>query len=97
MKEKARFLRILGDETKLRIIQHLLKGELCVCKIIPITGRAQSTVSTHLNDLEKTGVLESRRVGKYIHYKIKNKKVYGLCKLLGIKKAKAKKIKCRRR
>lgn len=97
MKEQARFLRILGDETKLKMIQRLLNGELCVCKLIPITGRAQSTVSAHLNDLEKIGILDSKRVGRYIHYKIKNKKVYGLCKLLGIKKAKAKKIKCRRR
>lgn len=96
MREQARFLRILGDETKLKMIQRLLNGELCVCKLIPVTGRAQSTVSSHLNDLEKIGILESKRAGKYIHYRIKDKKVYGLCKLLGIKKVKSKRVRCRK-
>lgn len=84
LKENAQFLRMLGDETKLRIIQYLLSGELCSCEFIPITKRAQSTVSTHLRDLEKIGILDSRRDGRNIYYKIKNKKIYGLCKLLGI-------------
>lgn len=86
---------MLGDETKLKMIQHLLNGKLCVCKLIPITGRAQSTVSAHLNDLEKTGILESKRSGKYIYYRIKDKKVYKLCKLLGIRKVKSKRRICR--
>lgn len=85
MKEKAKFLRILGDETKLKIIQHLLKGELCACKLIPITKRAQSTVSTHLTDLENVGILKSRRKGRNIFYKINDKRVYDVCRVLNIK------------
>lgn len=88
LKEQARFLKILGDETKLKIIRHLLNRELCSCKFISITGRAQSTVSTHLRDLEKEGILQSRRDGRNIYYSIKDKKVYDLCRLLGIKKIK---------
>jgi ArsR family transcriptional regulator len=94
LSEKARFLRILGDETKLKIIQYLLNGEQCACKLVPYTKRAQSTVSTHLTDLERTGILESRREGRNIYYKIRDKKVYGLCKLLGIKRLKAIKNTC---
>jgi len=94
LKENARFLRILGDETKLKIIRHILNGEICSCEFISITERAQSTVSTHLNDLEKEGVLKSRREGRNIYYSIKDKRIYGICKLLGIKKNKIRKNEC---
>ncbi len=84
LKEKARFLRILGDETKLKMIRKLLSGEVCACKLVPVAGRAQSTVSLHLKDLENVGILESRREGRNIYYKIKDKRVYDLCGMLGI-------------
>ena len=85
LKKNARFLKILGDETKLKILRHLLNGEVCSCKFISVAGRAQSTVSTHLNDLEKEGVLKSRREGRNIYYSLKDKRVYDIFKLLGIK------------
>ena len=90
----ARFLRSLGDETKLKIIRHLLNGETCSCKFISVTGRAQSTVSTHLNDLEKTGILKSRREGRNIFYSIEDERVFGIFKLLGVKPVKFGKNKC---
>ena len=96
LKENARFLKSLGDETKLKIIKHLLNGEVCSCEFISITKRAQSTVSTHLNDLEKEGVLKARRKGRNIYYSIKNKTVYSICKLFGIKKNKFKTNKFRK-
>ncbi|MHA1470049.1 MAG: ArsR/SmtB family transcription factor, partial [Candidatus Asgardarchaeia archaeon] len=70
LKENARFLKLLGDETKLKIVKRLLSGELCSCQFIPITGRAQSTVSSQLRALEKEGVLQSRRDGRNIYYSI---------------------------
>ena len=94
LKKDAQFLRILGDETKLKIIQTLLNGEMCSCKFINITERAQSTVSTHLRDLEKEGILQSRREGRNILYSIKDKRVYELCKLLSIKKSKINEDRC---
>ena len=84
LKEKAKFLKILGDETKLKMIQKLLSGEVCACKLVPVAGRAQSTVSLHLTDLENAGILESRRDGRNIYYKIKDKRVYDLCRMLVI-------------
>ncbi|MFH1126763.1 MAG: metalloregulator ArsR/SmtB family transcription factor [archaeon] len=86
MREKARFLKMLGDETKLRIIQCLLCGEVCACKLVPVAERAQPTVSAHLNDLERAGILESRRDGRNVYYKIRDARVFGLCKLMGIEK-----------
>ncbi len=94
LKENAGFLKILGDETKLKIIKHLLNGEICSCQFISVTGRAQSTVSTHLRDLEKENILQSRRDGRNVYYSIKDKRVYDLCKLLGIEKTKVRKNVC---
>lgn len=94
LNKSAGFLRILGDETKLKIIRHILNEEICSCEFISVTGRAQSTVSAHLNDLEKEGVLKSRREGRNIYYSIKDKRVYSICKLLGIKKNKIRKNIC---
>ncbi|NOZ80320.1 MAG: helix-turn-helix transcriptional regulator [DPANN group archaeon] len=94
LKKDARFLRMLGDETRLKIIQTLLGGEMCSCKFINITERAQSTVSSHLRDLEKEGILRSRREGRNILYSIKDKRVYELCKLLNIRGSKVNEDRC---
>ena len=94
MKDKANFLRILGDETKLKLIQLLLGGELCVCVLYPALERAQSTISKHLNDLERIGILKSRREGKSVYYSISDKRVLALCRLLDIKPKKISKMTC---
>lgn len=71
-KIKVKLLKALGDETRLDIVRCLLDGEKCACKVVPASGKAQPTVSRHLKILEGAGVLESRRVGVNIWYKIKS-------------------------
>jgi len=75
MQEKTEIFKALADPTRLRIVEFLLSGEQCVCRIIPHTGRAQSTVSLQLAKLENLGVLKSRRDGQKIFYHISNDKV----------------------
>ncbi|MEM4330551.1 MAG: metalloregulator ArsR/SmtB family transcription factor [Candidatus Pacearchaeota archaeon] len=83
MNEKTiKILKALADETRLKIVKILMNGERCVCEIFPYVKRTQSTVSIHLNNLEKNGILESRREGKKIYYKIKDNRVTKLIKLL---------------
>ncbi|RLJ01712.1 MAG: hypothetical protein DRP11_04005 [Candidatus Aenigmatarchaeota archaeon] len=65
----------MSDETRLRIVELLLNGEKCVCEIIPFTERTQSTVSIQLAKLEDLDVIESRREGKRVYYRISNPKV----------------------
>jgi len=93
MSRKVRLLKALGDETRIKILRHLLGGEKCACSIVPFVGKAQPTVSQHLKILEEAGVLESRREGVNIWYKIKSKEAVQIMKLLNIKKIEAK-IKC---
>jgi len=89
MSEKVRLLKALGDETRIKILQHLLDGEKCACSIVPFVGKAQPTVSQHLKILEEAGVLESRREGVNIWYKLKSREAKQIMKVLGIKKIKS--------
>jgi ArsR family transcriptional regulator len=57
----AQYLRLLGDDTRLRIFTLLTKAELCVCEIEDILGLSQSLVSNHLAALRRAGLVESRR------------------------------------
>ena len=82
MKETLKILKALSDETRLKIVEFLLDGEKCVCEIFPYVKRTQSTVSIHLNDLKKAGILKSRREGKKIYYKISDLRVCDILKSL---------------
>jgi ArsR family transcriptional regulator len=93
MENEVKILKALADGTRIRIIQCLLDGEKCACSIVPNVNRAQPTVSQHLKILEEAGVLESRRVGTNIWYKIKSKKARQIMEILDIKKIKSK-MKC---
>jgi len=88
MNNKISFLKLIADETRFKILEFLLNGEKCVCEIFPYVKRAQPTVSTHLNKLEETGILQFRRDGKKIFYKIKDKRVCEIFKTLGINSSK---------
>ena len=82
MKESLKIFKALCDETRLKIIEFLLNGEKCVCEIVPFTKRTQSTVSIQLAKLESLGVVESRREGRKIYYRLTNEKVREILKIL---------------
>jgi DNA-binding transcriptional ArsR family regulator len=94
MKENIKLLKALADDTRFKIVEYLLEGEKCVCEIFPHVKRTQSTVSIHLGNLEDVGVLESRRDGKKIFYKIKDNRVCDIFKALGNPKGKILKQSC---
>ena len=94
MKENIKLLKALADDTRFKIVKYLLDGEKCVCEIFPYVKKTQSTVSFHLGNLEDAGVLESRREGKKIFYKIKDKMVCDVFKALGNSKRKVLKQSC---
>ena len=78
--DSLKVLKALSDETRLEIVRLLLDGERCVCQIFPHVKRTQSTVSIQLATLEKAGLIESRREGKKIFYKIKDNRVKKILK-----------------
>ena len=71
MKNTAQVFKALSDETRLRIMGLLIAGEeLCVCDIIAALDLPQSTVSRHLAYLRNSGLLEDRRQGVWMYYRI---------------------------
>jgi ArsR family transcriptional regulator, arsenate/arsenite/antimonite-responsive transcriptional repressor len=60
----------LADQTRLRLLNLLSGGELCVCYFVEILGESQPKISRHLAYLRRAGVVQARREGKWIHYRI---------------------------
>ena len=65
-----RLFQALGDTTRLRILGLLLTGEVCVCDIHDSLGISQPKASRHLAYLRKAGLVETRRDGLWVHYRL---------------------------
>ena len=70
MREFMNITQALSDETRVRALLLLRKGELCVCQITELFGLAPSTVSKHLSVLYQAGLVESRKMGRWIFYSL---------------------------
>ena len=65
------FFKQLSDETRLRCLMLMLaEGELCVCEFIHALDLSQPKISRHLAHLRKSGVVQDRRDGQWIHYRL---------------------------
>ncbi len=60
----------LGDATRLRILGLLLTGEVCVCDIYESLKIPQPKASRHLAYLRRSGLVETRRDGLWVHYRL---------------------------
>ena len=60
----------LADPTRLRILSLLGEGEICVCHIHASLDVPQPTASRHLAYLRKSGLVEARRDGVWMHYRL---------------------------
>src|SRR6478736_8882154 len=65
-----RLFQALGDATRLRILGLLLTGEVCVCHIHESLKISQPKASRHLAYLRNAGIVEARREGLWMHYRI---------------------------
>lgn len=62
--------RAFADETRLRILHLLTKGELCVCDIMTVIQAPQPKISRHLGFLKRAGLVADRRDGRWRHYSL---------------------------
>lgn len=65
-----RLFKVLGDESRLRILQTLVDGERSVSEILEQTGLSQTLTSFHLRILREAGVLATERRGPFIYYRL---------------------------
>lgn len=70
MRALLQITKALGDETRVRTLLALGQGELCVCQITELFGLAPSTMSKHLSILYQAGLVESRKEGRWIYYRL---------------------------
>lgn len=66
----SRVFKALGDETRLRIVALLVHGELCVCHLEGALGVSQSNASRQLAVLKNAGIVEPRRDGNWVYYRL---------------------------
>lgn len=79
---ESKLLKAIAQPTRLKILYFLKGGEKCACKIIPKMAEDQSSVSRHLTRLKDAGILESRKEGVSVYYKIKDKRVFSILGLV---------------
>ena len=70
MKELEQYFKALADSNRLRILNLLLHGELCVCDIQYVLEATQPNVSRHLSYLKNSGLVLDRRDGYRIFYRL---------------------------
>lgn len=86
MEDITKMAKALCNDTRLKIVKCLLDGEKCVCDIIPHAERAQSTVSLQLAKLVNLGIIEARRDGRSVYYKLANPHIKRLLSMLDFSK-----------
>jgi DNA-binding transcriptional ArsR family regulator len=74
----AETFRILGDPTRLRIVDALADGELCVCDISERVGISESAVSHQLRLMRSMRIVRGRREGRCVYYTLDDQHVLSL-------------------
>jgi ArsR family transcriptional regulator len=70
VRTSAELFKALADETRLRILNLLARGELCVCDIMSVLDIGQSKTSRHLAYLRNVGLVDDRRDGAWMYYSL---------------------------
>ncbi|AYD41387.1 ArsR family transcriptional regulator [Clostridium fermenticellae] len=70
--------KVLGDNTRIKIIYALFKKELCVCDIAQVLSMSQSSISHQLRILKSAHLVKFRREGKVVYYSLDDEHIFQL-------------------
>ena len=70
MRDLMAVTKALADESRVRILLALTPGELCVCQITELLQLAPSTVSKHMSILKQARLVDSRKEGRWMFYRL---------------------------
>ncbi|MDD3473890.1 MAG: metalloregulator ArsR/SmtB family transcription factor [Syntrophaceae bacterium] len=70
MKDIMTLIKAVSDENRVRLLMALRGGELCVCQLIEFIDLAPSTVSKHMSILRNAHLVESRKKGRWVYYRL---------------------------
>jgi DNA-binding transcriptional ArsR family regulator len=74
----AETFRVLGDPTRVRIVDAISRGELCVCDIAAVVGQSESAVSHQLRLLRNMRLVRARRQGRMVYYALDDQHILDL-------------------
>ncbi len=75
VQKTAALFNVLGNPTRLRIVDLLSKHDMCVCDIAVVMDMTQSSISHQLSKMKKEGVVTFRRKGSTIFYSLKDQHI----------------------
>lgn len=78
---RARYFRVLGDPTRLSILEALLREERTIAELVSITSAPRSRISNHLACLKWCRFVTSRRQGRQMVYRVADRRVAALLAL----------------
>ena len=70
MRDLMQITKALADENRIRVLLALREGELCACQITELFGLAPSTMSKHMSILYQAGLVDSRKEGRWIYFRL---------------------------
>ena len=70
-RKKALIFKAFCDENRIRILNLLCGGEKCACRLLEEMSISQPTLSHHMKILCDSGIVEGRKEGKWMHYRIR--------------------------
>jgi len=82
LREISQILKAMGDPTRLRLLQELLEGERRAGELVEAVGTSQANISKHLTRLRGAGLVDARRDGPHIVYRIAAPFVHEVCGIL---------------
>ena len=82
-KKLANLFRTLGQPARLRILLAIGEGEACVCHLEALLGYRQAYISQHLMELRKVGIMDARRDGRFIFYRLSDRQLLDLIQAAG--------------
>jgi DNA-binding transcriptional ArsR family regulator len=68
--DQARFLRCIGEPTRLQILKLLAEGEKCVGELVSVLNKEQSLISHHLRALKECNIVKERQEAQKVYYKL---------------------------
>jgi ArsR family transcriptional regulator len=74
----AETFKVLGDTTRVRILDALSRSELCVCDIATLLGLSESAISHQLRLLRSMRLVRARRAGRMVFYSLDDEHIVGL-------------------
>jgi DNA-binding transcriptional ArsR family regulator len=82
--EVAQYFGLLADPTRLRILSCICTGERPVNEVVGRVGLTQANISRHLNILYRAGIVDRRRDGNQVYYRVIDPNFVDICRKVSV-------------